>query len=124
MFQSDVDLLASRIGTNLKVKVEEKQLLRLKAGTYVEGKSADVGVETTVGLRNVFGGAEQLFFSGAYGTKNSNSLTLNWTKPYFYGLPATLNLSMNDSTTSFLRKWILLICRCCNGIWLVLSYLL
>ena len=94
----------TRIGTALKIKVEEKQLLTLKAGTFVEGRGADSGVEGSVGIRNTLGNGENLSFSGSYGAKSSNKVSLNWSKPFVYGVGTTLNLSLNEYTTNFLRK--------------------
>lgn len=86
----------------LKIKVEEKSSVVLKAGTFLESKSTAAGFDASFGLRNPLGSGEKVFFEGAYGRDKSNKFSLNWMKPYFYGYPATFNFLLNNETTNFM----------------------
>ena len=74
----------------MKINVDEKKQFTLKAGTFVEGRGSDAGVQLSSGFRNALGGGEQLFCSGSYGTKETNEVSMNFVKPFFYGLPASI----------------------------------
>ena len=76
---------------DVKVEVEERGVLRMKAGTFVE--NGEGGVEASGSLRNVFGGAETIEGSALFGTALSSNKGISLMKPRFLGLPAWLNLS-------------------------------
>ena len=85
--------------TDLSVKIEEKSLLSLNAGTFMA--NAEVGAETKAKLRNFFGGAEVIGTSLFYGSNQSSNTSVSMAKPRFLGLPAWLNLSGDHRVDNF-----------------------
>ena len=103
--QIDMELLpGSRHGeAALKITVQEKRVMSLRATTFVE--QGEGGIEMAMRACNALGSAEALELSALVGgseikgTPRRTQLKGDFSQPDIWGLPATLVLS-GDSTTS------------------------
>lgn len=73
---------------------QEKNLLRLHTGTYVQGTEGSV--EASLNLNNPLGYAEQVTLGCEYGSQNTNVYSLGVSKPRPGGTPALLDLRLHQ----------------------------
>ncbi|KAL4421736.1 hypothetical protein ABPG77_002352 [Micractinium sp. CCAP 211/92] len=75
-------------------RFKEKGMLRLHAGTYVQGTEGSV--QTALNLTNPLGHAEQVSLSVEYGSQATNIYTLAVTKPKPFGRPLLADLRLHQ----------------------------
>ncbi|PRW61285.1 Sorting and assembly machinery component 50 [Chlorella sorokiniana] len=75
-------------------RFQEKNLLRLHAGTYVQGTEGSV--ETSLNLTNPLGYAEQISVGAEYGSQSTNVYTLAVTKPKPWGAPLLADVRLHQ----------------------------
>mmetsp|Transcript_32905 Transcript_32905/g.52475 ORF Transcript_32905/g.52475 Transcript_32905/m.52475 type:complete len:386 (+) Transcript_32905:3023-4180(+) len=86
--------------TDVTITVKEKNMVQMKAETYVEGNGSAGGVETSITLNNSLGVAEKISGSVSYGSKSSAAGRLGFVQPRFQGYPFTLDMHASHSTIS------------------------
>lgn len=75
-------------------RFREKGMLRLHAGTYVQGTEGSV--QTSLNLTNPLGHAEQVSLSAEYGSQSTNLYTLAVTKPKPLGRPLLADVRLHQ----------------------------
>ncbi|KAI7844949.1 hypothetical protein COHA_001596 [Chlorella ohadii] len=75
-------------------RFQEKNLLRLHAGTYVQGTEGSV--ETALNLTNPLGYAEQISIGAEYGSQSTNVYTIAVTKPKPWGAPLLADVRLHQ----------------------------
>lgn len=86
--------------TDVTVTVVEKNMLSLKAETFVTSTGSEGGVETTATLNNAFGYTEKLSAAGSYGTAAATAARVELLKPKLFGWPFSLTLGASNTTAT------------------------
>ena len=93
----DADAAGGRVGENdvpgakVVVNVEEKDMFHFKAGTFMS-RRGEGEVEVSMGLRNVFGYADQFEVEAIRGASLSSTYSALWRQPKLYGSDVNLDV--------------------------------
>jgi outer membrane protein insertion porin family len=82
------------------VTVVEKNMLGLKAETFVTSTGSEGGVETTATLNNAFGYTEKISAAGSYGTAAATAARVELLKPKLFGWPFSLTMGASNTTAT------------------------
>ena len=93
----DADAAGGRVGDHdvpgakVVVNVEEKDMFHFKAGTFMS-RRGEGEVEVSMGLRNVFGYADQFEIEAVRGASLSSTYSALWRQPKLYGSDVNLDV--------------------------------
>ncbi|PSC74144.1 sorting and assembly machinery component 50-like protein B-like [Micractinium conductrix] len=83
-------------------RFREKSMLRLHAGTYVQG--VEGSVQTSLNLTNPLGYAEQVSVGAEYGSQSSSEFHLALTKPKPWGKPLLADVRLHQLGHNY-QRW-------------------